>query len=67
MSKFSINHTFNPREPYAVLMKGRPDEPASWQSIGVYSKEELAHFRSKGWIKDKEFMARTDRARRKDN
>lgn len=64
---FTINTT--PKaysKPYAILFKGRPDEPDSWKSIGVYSKEEREYFRSKGWLPDKEFMDRADRARRKD-
>ena len=63
----AISHNYNPKKPFAVLMRGRPDEPDSWQSIGVYSKAELEEYRAKGWQHDKVFMERADRARRKDN
>lgn len=62
----SIAHTYNPQKPYAELMRGRPDEPDSWQSIGVYSKAEHDEFRAKGWQPARTFMERADRARRKD-
>lgn len=48
-------------------MKGRPDEPDSWQALAVYSKEEEQEFRGKGWKPSKEFMASADRARKRDN
>jgi len=67
MPSFSISHTYNGnRKVYAVLFKGRPDEPESWKSIAVYSREEMDHFLGKGWQKDKYFMDRADRARRRD-
>lgn len=47
-------------------MKGRPDEPESWQAIAVYSKEEELEWRGKGWKPEKVFMESADRARRKD-
>ena len=62
----AIHHTFNPKRPYAMLMKGRPDESLSWQSIGVYSKAEYDEYRAKGWKPAQDFMERADRARRKD-
>lgn len=62
----SISHTYNPKRPIAILMRGRPEEPDSWQSIGVYSQHELQEFRAKGWQPDRAFMERADRARRKD-
>jgi hypothetical protein len=62
----SISTNFNPKKPIAILMRGRPDEPDSWQSIGVYSHQELQEFRAKGWQPDRAFMERADRARRKD-
>lgn len=62
----ATSHTYNPRAPYKILMKGRPDEPSSWQSIAVYSHEEYREFRQRGWKVDREFMEMADRARRRD-
>jgi hypothetical protein len=62
----AVSRTFNPRKPYSTLMKGRPDEPESWQSLAVYSKNEEAEFRGRGWKPSKEFMNSADRARRRD-
>ena len=62
----NLSHTYNPKKPLAMLMRGRPDESDSWQSIGVYSTAELAEYRAKGWQPSKTFMERADRARRKD-
>lgn len=62
----SLSHTYNPRKPFGILMRGRPDEPDSHEAIAVYSKEEWDTYRGKGWQRDKDFMERVDRARRKD-
>ena len=62
----AILHTYNPRKPYAILMRGRPDEADSHQSLAVYSPDEFTEYRAKGWIRDRDFMERVDRARRKD-
>ena len=62
----ALSQTYNPRKPYAILMRGRPDESDTHQSIAVYSREEFAEFRAKGWQRDRDFMERVDRARRKD-
>jgi hypothetical protein len=62
----TINHTYNPTKPYAELMKGRPEESASWQSIAVYSRAEYDEFRGRGWKPAREFMNSADRARRRD-
>lgn len=62
----TISRTFNSRKVFAELMKGRPDEPESWQAIAVYSKEEEIEFRGRGWKPSKEFMNSADRARRKE-
>lgn len=62
----SINRTYNQRKPYAMLMKGRPEESVSWETIAVYSKDEYHVFRQKGWKPAVEFMEMADRARRKD-
>lgn len=63
----SISHGYNPRKVYAVLMRGRPDEPDSWQSLAVYTVDEFHEYLGKGWKKDKAFMDSADRARRRDN
>lgn len=63
----TISRTYNPRKIRTELMKGRPDEPDSWQALAVYSKEEEQEFRGKGWKPSKEFMASADRARKRDN
>jgi len=57
---------FNPAKPYSILMRGQPDEPESHRSIAVYSRDEEVEFLNRGWQKDKHFMNRVDRARRKD-
>lgn len=62
-----MQHTYNPARPYATLMRGRPDEPDSHQHIAVYSKEEFLKYRRYGWQTAKDFMARVERASRKDN
>ena len=62
----TISNNYNPKKPLAMLMRGRPDESDSWQSIGVYSKAELDEYRAKGWQPSTTFMERADRARRKD-
>jgi hypothetical protein len=62
----AMNHTYNPSTPYATLMRGRPDEPDSHQHIAVYSKHEYETFIRKGWVKSMEFMARVERAMRRD-
>lgn len=62
----TINRAFTTDKPYAMLMKGRPDESESHKSIGVYSRQEYDFFRSKGWKPAREFMEMVDRARRKD-
>ena len=51
---------------YAILMKGRPDESDSHQSLAVYSKDEYDRYRSRGWKPAREFHEMVDRARRKD-
>ncbi|NJN35965.1 MAG: hypothetical protein HC794_01590 [Nitrospiraceae bacterium] len=61
-----IERTFSTRKLYAMLMKGRPDEPDSHQSIGVYDAKELQEYRARGWKPAREFMEMVDRARRKD-
>lgn len=63
----SMSHTYNPAKPIATLMKGRPDETQSWQSIAVYSRHEYQEYRAKGWKPTNEFMRSVDRARDKDN
>lgn len=60
----SIDSTFRPGKPYAMLMKGRPDESLSHQNLGVYSKSEYDEYRAKGWKPAREFMEMVDRARR---
>lgn len=62
-----ISHNYNPTKPYATLMKGRYDEPDSWQSIAVYSKEEEKEFLAKGFKPTLAFMSNVDRARGRDN
>lgn len=57
-----IKHQYNPARPRAELMRGRPDEPESWQAIAVYSAEEEHRYRERGWIPAKEFMRRVARA-----
>lgn len=61
-----MEHTYSTRKPYAILMKGRPDEADSHQSIGVYDADELRVYRARGWKPAREFMEMVDRARRKD-
>lgn len=63
----SISHNFKPTQPYATLMKGRYDEPDSWVSIAVYSKDEEAEYRGKGFKPTSAFMSNVDRARGRDN
>lgn len=63
----AILHTFKLGKPYAMLMKGRPDESDSHRSIGVYSKSEHDEYRAKGWKPAREFMEMVDRARRKES
>lgn len=58
--------SFSTQKVYAMLMKGRPDESASHQSLGVYSKHEYEAYRAKGWKPAREFLEMVDRARRKD-
>jgi len=48
----AISRTYNPRKPYKILMKGRPEESQSWQSIAVYNQEEYREFRRRGWRLD---------------
>ena len=62
----SIRQQFNPVRPYAILMKGRADEPASHQEIAVYSKQELDAYRQKGWKTAQAFLDMVNRAQRKD-
>jgi hypothetical protein len=62
----SSGQTYNPAKPYAMLMRGRPDEPDSWRSLAVYSKSEFKEFRQHGWQPAIVFMERADRARRKE-
>lgn len=57
---------FSTKKVYAMLMKGRADESSSHQSLAVYSKDEFAQYRSRGWKPAREFMEMVDRARRKD-
>jgi hypothetical protein len=66
-STLPVKNGFNYKKIYAELYKGRPDEPASWQAIAVYSKEERDLFISRGWKPAKAFMDSADRARRRDN
>jgi hypothetical protein len=61
-----MTQTFSSKKIYAILMKGRAEESASHQSLGVYSKEEYDTYRAKGWKPAREFMEMVDRARRKD-
>ncbi len=61
-----MTHTFSPKKIYAMLMRGRADESASHQSLGVYSRQEYETYRAKGWKPAREFMEMVDRARRKD-
>lgn len=61
-----MNHTFSTKKIYAILMRGRADESASHQSLGVHSKEEYEVYRGRGWKPAREFMEMVDRARRKD-
>ena len=63
----TIKHTVNTAKPYAILMKGRADEPASHTSIAVYSKQEHAEYVGKGWKTAKTFMEMVNRAQRKDH
>lgn len=57
-----MNCTYNPTTPYATMMKGRPDEPASHQHVAVYSKDEYTQFRQRGWKPAKEFTEMCHRA-----
>ena len=61
-----ITHTFNPAKPYAMLMKGRPEESLSHQSLAVYSQTEYQQARAKGWKPAHVFLEMVDRARRHD-
>ncbi len=61
-----MDYTYNSSRPYATLMRGRPDEPDSHQHLAVYSRDEFVKYRHAGWITSKDFMARVDRALRKD-
>lgn len=61
-----MNHTVNRAKPYAMLMKGRPDESLSHQSIAVYSPQEQAEYRAKGWKPAREFMEMVHRARQQE-
>ncbi|MDE2102357.1 MAG: hypothetical protein KGL39_34240 [Patescibacteria group bacterium] len=63
---FTVEHGYSTRKQYAWLMRGRPDEPASHQSLAVYSKAEHDEFRRRGWKPAREFMDMVDRARRKE-
>lgn len=62
----AINHTVNTAKPYAILMKGRPDESLSHQSLAVYSQSEYDEYRAHGWKPAQDFLERVDRARRKE-
>jgi hypothetical protein len=62
----SPHTTFSTAKPYAMLMKGRADESLSHQSLAVYSQQEYAAYRAKGWKPAREFMEMVDRARRKE-
>lgn len=55
---------FSTKKVYAILMKGRPEEAASHQSLGVYSKSEYDAYRAKGWKPAQAFMEMVDRHRR---
>ena len=57
---------FTTNKTYAIVMKGRPDESDSHQSLAVYSKDEYERYRSRGWKTAREFHEMVDRARRKD-
>lgn len=63
----SMARTFSTKKIYAMLMRGRPDESASHQSLGVHSKQEYDEYRSRGWKPAREFMEMVDRARRKES
>jgi len=58
---------FSTGKPYAIVMKGRPDESDSHQSLAVYSKDEYELYRSRGWKPAREFHEMVDRARRKES
>lgn len=57
-----MNHTYNPNTPYATLMTGRPEEPASHRHIAVYSKADYDLYRRKGWKPSREFTEMCNRA-----
>jgi len=61
-----IKTTPNPKpfQMARVLMRGRPAEPASHQSIACYNEQEFRHYLAHGWLRAAEFLDRVHDARK---
>lgn len=61
-----IRTGYNPR-PYQmarVLMKGRPTDPESHQTIACHNEADFREFIGKGWVRAAEFLDRVHDARK---
>ena len=62
----AIKTDVNPRQfqMARVLMKGRPSEPDSHQTIACYNENEFREYLGKGWVRAAEFLDRAHTARK---